>query len=228
MENMPAEQKTYSQKDLELIKNSYARNTTDQEFDLFMTLARRYALDPFMRQIWAVKYRPDEPARIFTGRDGFLEIAHRSGQFDGMDSDVVEKDGKVVGAWATVYRKDMQHPIKVTVRFDEYRKDTPIWQEKPATMIQKVAESQALRKAFSASGIYVPEEFGDSEGQAKPEMRNVTPPPRSVPTLLSDKAIIDADAKQAEELSAGLERKFPDEPKKKRQEKVHGKWVDKE
>jgi hypothetical protein len=39
-------------------------------------------------------------------------------------------------------------------------------------MIVKVAEAQALRKAFQISGIYSPDEMPDSE---KPPMRDITP-----------------------------------------------------
>ncbi len=70
---------------LNLIKTTVARDCTNTEFELLLYLASKYHLDPLARQIWAVKYGT-EPARIFTGRDGYREIAHRSGKFDGMES----------------------------------------------------------------------------------------------------------------------------------------------
>jgi phage recombination protein Bet len=202
----------FSTKQLDLIKNLFAKGCTEDEFALFVTLARTYHLDPFKNQIWCVKYGPGQ-ARVFTGRDGFLEIAHRSGQFDGMESGVRDKigeEGKIIG-WARVHRKDMSHPFYVEVDLDEYRKETPAWKDMPRTMIQKVAESQALRKAFSASGLYSPEEFGEEEG--KPEMKDVTPdkPPAAIREPKAQAPVIDADR--------------PPE-KKKRQVKVGGKWVD--
>lgn len=212
-ETLPAKLE-FSEKQVQLIKGTLAKGCSDLEFELFMTLAKAYTLDPFKGQIWVVKYGT-APARVFTGRDGFLEIAHRSGQFDGMESgwktlsEEIDLDGasqgikeRVVG-WAKVYRKDMKIPFSVEVDLDEYKKDTEIWKKMPRTMIQKVAESQALRKAFSAFGLYAPEEFGEVE---KPPMRNVTPEepgikgPTGVMTSASSvpNHIIDADAKQAE------------------------------
>ena len=229
METLPA-QREFNEKEVALIRNLFTKGCSEEEFGLFVTLAKTYQLDPFKNQIWCVKYGSG-PARVFTGRDGFLEIAHRSGQFDGMESgyrDEKEKceirDGdkireewrmRIIG-WAKVFRKDMTHPFTVEVDLDEYKKDTAAWKQMPRTMIQKVAESQALRKAFSASGLYAPEEFGEPE--PKPEMKNVTP----VKTGEGMEQIIDADAKQAEKTKGALQKP----PEKKRQVKVGGKWVD--
>lgn len=189
METLPAERK-YSKEELDLIKSLFTKGCTEEEFGLFVTLARTYQLDPFRGQVWCVKYGT-APARVFTGRDGFLEIAHRSGQFDGMESGVKMDSEKTIG-WATVYRKDMGHPFSVEVDLAEYMKDTTIWKQMPRTMIQKVAESQALRKAFSASGLYSSEEFGEEE---KPAPKDIAPPVKPAAS-----PIIDADKQQTSQL----------------------------
>lgn len=143
-----------------LIKETVARGCTNNEFQLLMHLASTYGLDPLRREIWAVKYG-SAPAQIFTGRDGYLSIAHRSGQFDGMESGVRDDgNGEQVG-WCKVYRKDMSHPFSVEVYMKEYNTGKSLWLSKPRIMLQKVAESSALRRAFSISGIYSPEEFQD-------------------------------------------------------------------
>lgn len=57
-----------------------------------------------------------------------------------------------------------------TVFFDEYTTNRNLWLSKPATMIAKVAEMSALRKAFSGemSDTYIEEEFQNkSERDAK-------------------------------------------------------------
>ncbi len=151
---------------IEIIKNMFAKGCTNDEFQVFLELARRYQLDPFSKQIWAIKYNGNA-AQIFAGRDGFLSIAHRSGVFDGMESGVdVDKTGETIG-WAKVYRKDMTHPFSITVSLSEYSTGKSLWKEKPRTMIQKVAESQCLRRAFSISGLYDPDEI-DAEPQTQP------------------------------------------------------------
>jgi phage recombination protein Bet len=104
------------------------------------------------------------------GRDGMLAIAHRSKQFDGMTSGVnyvKDKEGREipVTAWCEIWRKDMAHSFKTEVRFDEYVQPIPksgykgLWQTKPSVMLIKVAESVCLRKAFSVSGVYDPDEI---------------------------------------------------------------------
>jgi len=139
-----------------------------------MQLAKTYQLDPFAKQIWAVKYG-NNPAAIFAGRDGFLAIAHRSGKFDGMESGTrQDESGDLIG-WCKVYRKDMAHPFEVAVPLAEYSTGKNLWQSKPKTMIIKVAESHALRRAFGISGLYSPEEIDTGD---RPEPRIVTEIPR--------------------------------------------------
>ncbi len=53
----------------------------------------------------------------------------------------------------------MTHPFVVEVSLEEFNTHRNTWAKMPKIMIVKVAESQCLRKAFSISGIYSPEEF---------------------------------------------------------------------
>lgn len=171
---------------IELIKKTIARGATADELKLFLLLAKKYDLDPFSRQIWFVKDHKGN-TRIFAGRDGFLAIAHKHKQFDGMESGVERVNEPLVlngrkirdwqyKGWAKVYRKDMAHPFYVEVYEEEYTTLRNTWAEKPRTMIQKVAESQALRRAFSVSGLYAPEEFGESEENGSGEAITVEVP----------------------------------------------------
>lgn len=160
-------------KRLELVKSICAKGTDADEFKLFCYTANEYGLNPLKKEIWAVKYGYS-PANIMVGRDGYLTIAHKSGQFNGMKTEYFSnKFDKELEkpktehqmyndsyAECTVYRKDMEHPITVRAYYKEYFNDkSPVWKDKPITMICKVAESQALRKAFNVSGVYDPDEF---------------------------------------------------------------------
>jgi len=171
---MPAQ---YNQQQIQLIRDMCAKDCTDNEFLLLMQLAKTYQLDPFAKQIWAVKYG-NNPAAIFCGRDGFLAIAHRSGKFDGMESGT-RKDGDDLVGWCRVYRKDMSRPFEVEVSLSEYSTGKNLWQTKPKTMIVKVAESHALRRAFGISGLYAPEEIDTGD---RPEPRYVGEVPPATPT----------------------------------------------
>ena len=168
---------TYDREKLQLIRDMFAKGANDNEFGVMVELARKYQLDPFARQIWLVKYG-DSPAQIFCGRDGYLAIAHRSGQFDGIQSGSRVEDGELIG-WCRVYRKDMSHPFEVEVYASEYSTGKNLWRDKPRTMIQKVAEAHALRRAFSISGLYSPEEIDTGD---RPEPRYVSEVPPATPT----------------------------------------------
>jgi phage recombination protein Bet len=143
----------------------YAKDCTSDEFKVFCKLAESLGLNPMLRQIWAIKYG-NSPATFLIGRDGLLDVAHRNSNFDGMDSGTTGsiKDDDLEG-WCKVFRKDISHPFSVTVDYCEYvakdrsGKPTRFWAEKPKTMIKKVAEAQALRKAFRVTGVYCEDEI---------------------------------------------------------------------
>jgi len=171
----------WSKEQIELIKRTVAKGASDDELKLFLHLASRYDLDPFTRQIWFIKYGDD--AHIFTGRDGFLHIAHRSGAFNGMNTtlreepvpfeikffnkrdkrwEALKKPSQFV-AVCTVFRKDMKQPFKCEVWESEYSTGQGLWPTKRRVMIQKVAEASTLRRAFDISGLYLPEEVSENE-----------------------------------------------------------------
>lgn len=66
---------------LELIKKTVASDTNQDEFNLFIEVAKFRGLNPFLRQIYAVVYCKDDPKKrkmsIITGIDGFRIIASR-------------------------------------------------------------------------------------------------------------------------------------------------------
>lgn len=154
----------YTPHQREVLLETVAKGCTPEQFMLMLELARRYQLDPFARQIWAT------PAGIFVGRDGFLAIAHRSGDFDGMETTFEERDGKLFAATCTVWHKRMSHPITCTVRLEEFYRPTPpgkkpgAWERMPYVMLQKCAEAHALRRAFCVSGLYDSAELDPFDG----------------------------------------------------------------
>lgn len=168
-----------TQDQIELVKKTVAKDATNDEFKMFLYLAEKYGLDPFAKQIWFTKF--GNQANIYAGRDGFLEVAHRSGLFNGMESGTTGS-GKDMKGFCKVYRKDIEHPFSVEVDFSEYSTGKNLWVSKPKTMIQKVAESQCLRRAFSITGLYSPEEMGQWEEEQQQQqsttiIRDTTPTP---------------------------------------------------
>jgi len=163
---------------MELVKQKVGSGLTKTEWELFLYMAKLYDLNPLLREIWAVKYN-GKPANIFTGRDGLLKIAHKSGMLDGMrtvllvstqqgveEADIAPKGAEILGAKCYVWRKDMSHPVEVSVKLSEYDTHRSTWKEKPDTMIRKVAEAHCLRRTFSIHGLYLPEEFKQTQEDA--------------------------------------------------------------
>ena len=163
---LAAPQFSPAQKDI--IKKTVAKELNMDEFVVFMYRARAYFLDPLKGEISVRLHSKNDPTKrqmvVIVQRDGYLTVAHRSGMFGGMKSGVrKEQDPEtkkwLTLGWARVYSKaypDM--PVEVEVDFAEYcpadTSRSPLWKSKPKTMIQKVAESQALRRAFNISGVY--------------------------------------------------------------------------
>lgn len=161
---------------IQTVRHMYAKGATDPEFKIFCEMARLTGLNPMLKLIWCVKNenRPDLPAQIYVSRDGLLAIAHRSGQFNGMESGTKKnEDGDEVG-WCTVWRKDMDHPFHSEILRKEYDTQKALWKDKPATMSIKVAEAHCLRRAFDIQGVYTPDEMPEPEPMR--EMQSVSRP----------------------------------------------------
>lgn len=158
---------------------------TDQEVNYFVHLCRGQGLNPFLKEIYLIKFGT-QPATFVVSKEAFLKRAEANPQYDGSESGIIvlNKDGElierkggfflkdseqVVGGWAKVYRKDRKYPSDVQVTFEEYAgrtKDGNLnsnWANRPATMIKKVALVQALREAFpnDLNNLYTEEEQGD-------------------------------------------------------------------
>jgi len=176
------------QKKLEEIRKLFAPTLTDMEFQFFVGLGKASGLNPFTREIWAVKYDKSSPAQVFIGRDGYRKAAQAHVEYDYHQSDAVyENDkfevvngevkhsysltnrGKLVGAYCIAKRHKSSRPLYVFVEIGEYSTGRSVWKDKPATMIKKVAESQCLRACFQdlLGGTYGEEEMAQhNEGVA--------------------------------------------------------------
>jgi len=77
--------RSYGAKELQLIKRTVAKDTTDDEFNMFIEICRRQGLDPFRRQIYALVFNKDSKSKrqvaFITGIDGYRAIAKRTRTF---------------------------------------------------------------------------------------------------------------------------------------------------
>lgn len=130
---------------------------TDPEIGFFLQMCKFQKLNPFMKEIYIVKFG-NYPAAFIVAKDTFLRRAKKNDTYQGHTVGISD-DGKI--AFAEVFIKDFERPIRCEVEYDEYvvlkdNKPNKMWAAKPKTMLKKVALVQALREAFpqDLGGLY--------------------------------------------------------------------------
>ena len=157
-------------------------SATDDDLALFGQICARLGLDPFAKQINAIKrgWGQNEKWSFEPTIDGYRAVADSTGNYGGSECYWCSSDGTWVDVWlkdelpaaakCIVWRKDSDKPFIAVAKFKSYKgtkKDgslNSIWQKFPDLMIAKCAESLALRKAFprQLSGVYTQEEMNQA------------------------------------------------------------------
>lgn len=145
------------------------------EMDLFAMVALRMELDPFARQIYAIKRKGK--VTFQTGIDGFRSSAEATGQYRGTDEPEfgpIEDKPFPHPAWARVVaiRRTPDGDLvrqPAVARWDEFFPgeggDGFMWKKMPFSQLAKCAEAQALRKAFPRrfGQVYVDAEMDQAD-----------------------------------------------------------------
>ena len=157
----------------QLISTTIAPGCSVDELRLFAYACQRTGLDPFSKQIYAIKR--GGKMTIQAGIDGLRSIAERTGQLDGSETVWCGEDGQWADVWLSskppaaaktiIHRKGSSHPFVGVARFADYNAGQGLWSKMPAAMIAKCSEALALRKAFPAdlSGVYSTDEMQQAE-----------------------------------------------------------------
>jgi len=157
----------------QLIATTIAPGCSQDELRLFAYACQRTGLDPFSKQIYAIKR--GGKMTIQAGIDGLRSIAERTGQLDGSETFWCGEDGEWQDVWlaktppaaakTVIYRKGASHPFVGVARFTDYNAGQGLWSKMGAAMIAKCSEALALRKAFPAdlSGVYSTDEMQQAD-----------------------------------------------------------------
>jgi hypothetical protein len=179
-------------------------------------MAYRTRLDPLLRQLYFIKYGQGERAKVsyVTSIDGYRIIAHRTGDFAGTDEPRYEYDaqGRLSHCTVTVYKfvQGQRVGFSAKVKFSEYIGQN-LWLKMPETMIAKVAEAHALRKAFpqDLSGIYTTDEMEQAEVRQNSAKALPPAPQKWTKQQLEEiLRLLKAKGKTPDDLKAAIANKF--------------------
>jgi phage recombination protein Bet len=225
--NQKNEVSMFSPEQNELIKKQLCKNISDDELHFFAAVCKKTGLDPFMKQIYAVKR--GDAMTIQTSIDGYRLIAERTGRYaPGRESTHVYKGDRLFSSTSYVKKQTKDgtwHEVSVTCLFDEYKPNykSQFWDTKPTVMLDKCAESLALRKAFpnELSGLYTSEEMDQAQNS---QVKSPTIVSETQAEELQVKSPTIVSETQAEELQELLD-KCPSEDQDKMNAYLQGKGI---
>lgn len=153
----------------EVVDAYICQGLTPTEFNYFFTICKTYQVNPFLKDIYAIKFG-NQPATFVIDYKVMQQAADNNPAFDGLEVGIIylDKNGTpqerkgayilpgetLIAGWCDVFRKDRTHANRTYALYSENVKtkvDGTInaqWANKPVFMCVKVAKAQALRETF--------------------------------------------------------------------------------
>ena len=147
---------------------------TDQEHQFFLALCKARNLNPFVKDVYFIKYGNMQAATVIAV-DTFVARSMDHSIYEGYEAGWIvgpedtptrthDPFGYLMGAWCKVMRTGMV-PCEAVVRFDAFTTEKNRWKNDPFGMIQKCAIAAAHRKAFpkTFAHLYSQEEINNPD-----------------------------------------------------------------
>ena len=161
---------------VEFVRRYFCQKATSDEAFGFMRFCEFHQLNPFLRDAYLIKYDGSDAAQMVIGYHVWIQRADTDPRYEGFKAGIILQteaglegrqgafyiDGEnLLGGWCEVMVRDRE-PTRVEVALKEYDRQRALWKTHKATMIQKVAASQAFRFAFPRlfAGAYDQSEIG--------------------------------------------------------------------
>jgi hypothetical protein len=176
--------------ELTIIRQTYAKDLTDEEFGVLVADARHRGLDVVNREVVGIKFQGKMTP--FVTLAGARKLAEMSGKLAGVEGPFFcGKDGHWCEVWLDektppaaakfiVHRNDSMKPIVGIATWHEraqtYFKDgkkhlMPTWASMPSTMLGKVAEMDAFRRArMIPDDLMTTAEAGEDAAERPPKV----------------------------------------------------------
>lgn len=160
---------------LATLKATVFKQATDEEMMALCIVANEYHLNPFLKEVYAFPAKGGGIVPIVSV-DGWLRIINEHPQMNGLDFQSTYADGgKLESVTCTIWRKDREHPIRVTEYLSECKRPTDPWKMENR-MLRHKALIQCARVAFGFSGIYDEDEAERIQGTKQANAREITAP----------------------------------------------------
>ena len=183
--------------EVELIRSLCAKDANDQEFSIFMRIAKSSRLDPFKKEIYCLVFNKDNPHKrqmvILTGIGGYVAIAAREypHEFNGFTKPEFEFSGRMTPvsnqpipdsctlavqmkdgtkSWAMVYWDEV-------IPYGDLKTDERLkfWRNSPRNQLSKCTKGKATRERFPGlNNIYVDAELDRARSEETPQGRKFT------------------------------------------------------